>query len=123
MKSLFIQFFSKKSLFCINLLLLFTVSAFAADYETTYLEYRKTIIAYELCKNQTFGQEQTYVLAKYIERQINNALSPVQKLSLNDQAKNKMKDMVVQWGCTSPKISAYISRFEQELRPVLKANQ
>jgi hypothetical protein len=97
----------------------FTVHAADAP-EDTYLRYHRAIVAAEQCAHQKFGTPEHERLNTYIDGKLTTALSAGRKLTLIEQAKTEVGDLVEKKGCGDPDVADLLALYDEELAPVLR---
>jgi len=87
--------------------------------EATYSNYHRAIRAYELCNNRRFDQAEHEKFSTYIDQRIDDSISVGRRLSLIQQAKIEIRDLIDKKGCDSSEVQDALSLFSSELQPVL----
>ena len=92
----------------------------AADaFEGVYLHYQQAIHAEAVCKQRDFGTDDDTRLASYIEGKVHHRVGPDKRLTLIEQARLEIDQLVEQRGCDSPEIGELLAVFQAELAPLL----
>jgi hypothetical protein len=97
----------------------FTVHAADAP-EDTYLRYHRAIVAAEQCAHQKFGTPEHERFDSYIEGKLATGLSAGRKLTLIEQAKSEVGDLVEKKGCGDPDVADLLALYDEELAPLLR---
>jgi hypothetical protein len=93
----------------------------AADVpEDTYLRYHRAIIAAEQCAHQKFGTPEHERFDTYIVGKLGTDLSAGRKLTLIEQAKTEVVDLVEKKGCGDPDVADLLALYDAELAPLLR---
>ena len=87
--------------------------------EATYLRYQRAIHAAELCRDGTFGTPEHTRMAGYIDIAINYGIATGRRLTLIEQAKGKVHDLVTGQGCADSEVGELLAIFDAEFAPLL----
>jgi hypothetical protein len=87
--------------------------------EDTYLRYHRAIVAAEQCAHQKFGTPEQSRFATYIDGKLGTDLSAGRKLTLIEQAKTEVGDLVEKKGCGDPDVADLLALYDAELAPLL----
>ena len=87
--------------------------------EATYLRYHRAINAEATCKHRNFGPSDDTRMASYIEGKVHHPIGPDRRVSLIEQARLDIDQLVEQRGCDSAAIKELLTVFDAELAPLL----
>jgi len=87
--------------------------------DATYLRYHRAINAEATCKHRDFGPSDDSRMASYIEGKVHHRIGPDRRVTLIEQARLEVDQLVEQRGCDSAAIKDLLAVFDAELAPLL----
>ena len=87
--------------------------------DATYLHYHRAIDAEAVCRHHDFNPSDNTRMASYIEGKVHHRIGPDRRLTLIEQARLDVDQLVEQRGCDSDAIKELLVFFEAELKPLL----
>jgi hypothetical protein len=87
--------------------------------DATYLRYHRAINAEATCKHRDFGPSDDTRMASYIEGKVHHRIGPDRRVTLIEQARLEVDQLVEQRGCDSAAIKDLLTVFGAELAPLL----
>ena len=101
------------------------IGAAAADdteMEAKYRAYQEAIQATERCEKREFTPAEQNALGEEINFQVDGAIGAGKRLTIVEEAKKSMNDLIFRRGCEDPDVQARLMLFESELAPSLHGN-
>jgi hypothetical protein len=89
--------------------------------EATYVRYHQAIRAAVHClrNDVEFDQPEQHRMGAVIDQDVGFGVGAGRRLTLIEQAKSEMRDMVQKWGCKSDKLAPHLALFHEKLEPAL----
>lgn len=104
----------------LGLLLAAPVQADDAAVEATYSNYHRAIVAAEKCEKMEFDQAAHEKMAGVVDEKIHHAIGAGRRLTLIEQAKSEMRDLIDDKGCAEASVQESLALFHGDLEPALQ---
>ena len=88
--------------------------------EAVYKDYHGGIEAAKLCENRSFDQPAHAKMAQVIDEKIDYAIGAGRRLTLIEQVKSEVYNLVWYKGCASEPVARLLGLFHADLEPALK---
>lgn len=104
--------------------MLWTGGAAADDteMEAKYRAYQEAIQATQRCDKREFTPAEQNALGEEINFAIDGTIGAGKRLTIVEEAKKSMNDLIFRRGCEDPDVQARLMLFESELAPSLHGN-
>ncbi len=103
----------------LGLLLAAPARADDAAVEATYSSYHRAIVAAEKCDKMSFDQAAHEKMAGVIDEKIHYAIGAGRRLTLIEQAKSEMRNLIDDKGCGEASVQDSLALFHSDLEPAL----
>ena len=95
------------------------VAADDTEMEAKYRAYQEAIQATERCEKREFTPAEQNALGEEINFQVDGAIGAGKRLTIVEDAKKHMHDLIFRRGCDDPEVAESLALFDSDLAPAL----
>ena len=89
------------------------------EMEAKYRAYQEAIEATERCNKRDFTPAEQNALGEEINFQVDGAVGAGKRLSIIEDARKRMHDLIFRRGCDDPEVAESLALFDCDLAPAL----
>ena len=93
------------------------------EMEAKYRAYQEAIQATQRCEKREFTPAEHNALGEEINFQVNGGIGPGKRLTIVEDAKDRMHDLIFRRGCEDPEVAERLALFDSDLAPALERQQ
>ena len=91
--------------------------------EAKYRAYQEAIQATQRCEKREFTPAEHNALGEEINFQVDGAIGPGKRLTIIEDAKKHINDVIFRRGCEDPEVAERLALFNSDLAPALERQQ
>ena len=99
------------------------VAADDTEMEAKYRAYQEAIQATERCEKREFTPAEQNALGEEINFQVDGAIGAGKRLTIVEDAKKRINDVIFRRGCEDPEVAERLALFNSDLAPALERQQ
>ena len=93
------------------------------EMEAKYRAYQEAIRATERCEKREFTPAEQNALGEEINFQVDGAIGAGKRLTIVEDAKKHINDLIFRRGCEDPEVAERLALFNSDLAPALERQQ